>query len=73
MIKLTAILGMMYLGISLLIRSYNAKLSFEDKIRIVRRKYTQKEKILFGIEILIKIAFFACAPFGGTIFVCEYL
>ena len=73
MIKLTAILGVIYLATVLLLKLYIASLRIEDQARLAFKMYTKIEKIVICISALIKIVFLACVPITGIMLICKYL
>ena len=73
MIKVTAILGVIYLATVLLLKLYIASLSIEDQARLAFKMYTKIEKIVICISALIKIVFLACVPITGIMLICNYL
>ena len=73
MIKVTAILGVIYLATVLLLKLYIASLRIEDQARFAFKMYTKIEKIVICISALIKIVFLACVPITGIMLICKYL
>ena len=73
MIKVTAILGVIYLTTVSLLKLYIASLKIEDQARLAFKRYTKIEKIVICISALIKIVFLACVPITGIMLICKYL
>lgn len=73
MIKVTAILGVIYLTTVSLLKLYIASLRIEDQARLAFKRYTKIEKIVICISALIKIVFLACVPITGIMLICKYL
>ena len=73
MIKVTAILGVIYLTTVSLLKLYIASLRIEDRARLAFKRYTKIEKIVICISALIKIVFLACVPITGIMLICKYL
>lgn len=73
MIKVTAILGVIYLTTVSLLKLYIASLRIEDQARLAFKRYTKIEKIVICIFALIKIVFCVCVPITGIMLICKYL